>query len=157
MSAHLVAWNSDPVDDPRALAMVLEDGLDEGAIVLLASDVVASERQIAAAAIAAKRRWERGSAVARSLGAEFMRCLAGSHHVGEAIRAVGLASKATSGWVVGLAVDLGEVEQRMESAGLQSVDAHPMTANGRSRLGLPSEGDAELLSIGLIAESDLLA
>lgn len=157
MGTLLVPWVADAVSDPRALALSVEDGLMGGAIVLLASDVVASERQVTAAAIAAQRRWDRGTAVARSLAAEFMRCLAGSHHVGEAIRAVGLTSGAECGWLVAISVASNEVDQRMIANGLHPAEQHAMTPAGRARLGLPSEGDAEVLALGRIAESDLLA
>jgi len=157
MGTRLVPWVANAVSDPRALALSVEDGLVEGAIVLLASDVVASERQVSAAAFAAQRRWERGTAVARSLAAEFMRCLAGSHHVGEAIRAVGLTAGAERGWLVAISVASNEVDQRMNANGLQPASQHAMTPEGRARLGIPTEGDAEVLALGRIAESDLLA
>jgi len=157
MGMCLVPWVADAVNDPRALALSVEDGLMGGAIVLLASDVVVSERQVRAASIAAQRRWERGTAVARSLAAEFMRCLAGSHHVGEAIRAVGLTTGAERGWLVAISVASTEVDQRMMFHGLHPSTPHAMTLAGRARLGLPSEGDAEVLALGRIAESDLLA
>ena len=111
------------MDDPRALAMAL-DGLDvEGTYVILADDVLVNERHLASAVTMAGRRWERGRAVGRTLGAEVMRCLAGSHHIGEAIRTVGLQpAPAEDGWSV-----WGSVKAPLKACcpALVSPHAHP--------------------------------
>ncbi len=145
------------MDDPRALAMAV-DALDvDGTLVILANDVLVSERHLAAAVGMAHRRWERGRAVGRTLGAELMRCLAGSHHIGEAIRAVGLQPGSGKGWLVGLGVEQRDVEALLPSLGFTACGPHPMTDEGRARLGLPETGDLERLALGLVAEADLLA
>ena len=155
MAASMQAWTSAGVDDPRRLAMDLEAATTDGTLVVLAADVVASERQVQAAVQVACRRWERGTSVARSLGAEVMRCLAGSHHVGEAIRAVGLTAGATSGWMIGIDVD--DLNAHLAEHGLSPAQPHDLTLEGRERLGLPATGDGELLCIGLVAQADLIA
>ncbi|MCH1411467.1 MAG: hypothetical protein L7U48_05240 [Candidatus Poseidoniaceae archaeon] len=152
-----LAWEAAPVDDPRALAMALDQADAEGTFVVLAADVLVSERHLAAAVAMATRRWERGRAVGRTLGAELMRCLAGSHHIGEAIRAVGLEAGAQRGWLVGLGADRATLESLLATFGFTQCEPHAMTEHGRARLGLPSEGDLERLALGLVAESDLLA
>lgn len=152
-----VAWEGPAVDDPRALAMGL-DAMDlEGTFVILAHDVLVSERHLAAAVGMAHRRWKRGRAVGRTLGAELMRCLAGSHHIGEAIRAVGLRAGSDRGWLVGLGVGQSDVEALLPSLGFTPCAPHGMTEEGRARLGLPERGDLERLALGLVAEADLLA
>lgn len=152
-----LAWEAAPVDDPRALAMALDQADAEGTFVVLAADVLVSERHLASAVAMATRRWERGRAVGRTLGAELMRCLAGSHHIGEAIRAVGLEAGAQRGWLVGLGADEATLESLLPTFGFTRCEPHAMTEHGRARLGLPSEGDLERLALGLVAESDLLA
>jgi hypothetical protein len=152
-----VAWEGAPVEDPRALAMALDAVDVSGDLVVLAADVLASERHLAAAVSMASRRWVRGRAVGRTLGAELMRCLAGSHHIGEAIKAVGLSPGATCGWLVGLDVQKGDVERVLATFGSNPCAAHTMTTAGRARLGLPAEGDLEPLVLGLVAQADLLA
>lgn len=152
-----VAWEGAPVEDPRALAMALDAVDVSGDLVVLAADVLASERHLSAAVAMASRRWVRGRAVGRTLGAELMRCLAGSHHIGEAIKAVGLSPGATSGWLVGLDVQQAEVEGLLAAFEAHPCAAHAMTAEGRARLGLPAEGDLEHLALGLVAQADLLA
>ena len=152
-----VAWEGPAVDDPRALAMAL-DGLDvEGTYVILADDVLVNERHLASAVTMAGRRWERGRAVGRTLGAEVMRCLAGSHHIGEAIRTVGLQPGSSRGWLVGLGVGQSAVEGVLPSLGFTPCPPHTVTDAGRARLGLPPNGDLEQLALGLVAEADLLA
>ena len=152
-----VAWQSAPVEDPRALAMALDALEVEGTIVVLGADVLVSERHLAAAVAMAGRRWERGRAVGRTLGAELMRCLAGSHHIGEAIRTVGLQAGSSQGWLVGLGVDLATLEALLPGLGFTACAPHAMTEAGRERLGLPPNGDLERLALGLVAEADLLA
>ena len=152
-----MAWEGTPVEDPRALAMALDAADVSGDLVVLAADVLASERHLAAAVSMANRRWTRGRAVGRTLGAELMRCLAGSHHIGEAIKAVGLSPGATCGWLVGLDVQQADLERLLSTFGSNPCAAHRMTAKGRTRLGLPAEGDLEPLALGLVAQADLLA
>ena len=151
-----VAWQGAAVEDPRALAMALDAMEVEGTFVVLADDVLASDRHLAAAVGMAHRRWERGRAVGRTLGAELMRCLAGSHHIGEAIRAVGLQAGAAKGWLVGLGAGHDETESCLRTL-VHAVRPHTMTGEGRERLGLPATGEVELLALGLVAEADLLA
>ena len=74
----------------------------EGTFVVLADDVLASRSPFGGSGGHGTSAVERGRAVGRTLGAELMRCLAGSHHIGEAIRAVGLQAGAAKGWLVGL-------------------------------------------------------
>ncbi|MGB0616622.1 MAG: KEOPS complex subunit Cgi121 [Candidatus Poseidoniaceae archaeon] len=152
-----VAWEGAPVDDPRALAMALDAVDVSGDLVVLAADVLVSQRHLAAGVAMASRRWARDRAVGRTLGAELMRCLAGSHHIGEAIKAVGLPKGATSGWLVGLGVEQGDLERLMRTFGFEACAPHSMTEQGRARLGLPHEGDLEHLALGLVAQADLLA
>ena len=157
MAHACLAWEAAPVEDPRALAMALDAVEAEGTFVVRAADVLVSERHLEAAIAMASRRWERGRAVGRTLGAELMRCLAGSHHIGDAIRAVGLERGAERGWLVGIGAELASLESLFPSFGFTACAPHTMTRQGRLRLGLPAEGDLEHLALGLVAESDLLA
>ncbi len=71
--------------------------------VLLAEHAVQSLHQLQAAWTQATRQEVRGAMVARSVDAEFLRYIAGTHHVAEAFRRTGLQNDERNAWVVHLA------------------------------------------------------
>ena len=64
------------------------------------SDVAQTSRQLWTATTVSNRNTERGTAQARTLDAEFLRVLAGTHNVSEAFKRAGLQNKSTSGWLL---------------------------------------------------------
>lgn len=64
------------------------------------SDVAQTSRQLWTAATVSNRNTERGTAQARTLDAEFLRVLAGTHNVSEAFKRAGLPNGATAGWLL---------------------------------------------------------
>jgi len=64
------------------------------------SDVAQTPRQLWTAATVSNRNTDRGTAQARTLDAEFLRVLAGTHNVSEAFKRAGLPNGATSGWLL---------------------------------------------------------
>jgi len=64
------------------------------------SEVAQTPRQLWTAATVSNRNTERGTAQARSLDAEFLRVLAGTHNVSEAFKRAGLANGTTTGWLL---------------------------------------------------------
>lgn len=64
------------------------------------SEVAQTPRQLWTAATVSNRNTERGTAQARTLDAEFLRVLAGTHNVSEAFKRAGLANGTTTGWLL---------------------------------------------------------
>jgi len=84
--------------------------------VLLGGHAVMGDEQLWTAWIQASRNALRGRMVARSIDAEFLRYLAGTHHISEAFSRAGLQEGQTTAWVVylpeaeGLENDLGHLQ-----------------------------------------------
>ncbi|MAV77948.1 MAG: hypothetical protein CMA15_03585 [Euryarchaeota archaeon] len=84
--------------------------------VLLGEHAAQSVDQLWTAWIQATRNELRGCMVARSIDAEFLRYLAGTHHISEAFARAGLQSDQSSAWVLclptaeGVENDLGHVQ-----------------------------------------------
>ena len=115
--------------------------------------------QLQAAWTQATRQEVRQTMVARSVDAEFLRYLAGTHHIAEAFRRTGLKGKERKAWVVHLADVLPsgdnpaqpmaesseDVEMEMNEL-IASLSWHrderPMAPSieGMSRLGIDAEG-----------------
>lgn len=72
----------------------------DGRWVLLGDHAAQSMEQLWAAWTKAARNELRGTMVARSIDAEFIRYLAGTHHISEAFARAGLQNGQTSAWVV---------------------------------------------------------
>ena len=72
----------------------------DGRWVLLGNHAVQSTEQLWAAWTKAARNELRGTMVARSIDAEFIRYLAGTHHISEAFARAGLQNGQTSAWIV---------------------------------------------------------
>ena len=68
--------------------------------VLLGGHAVMGDEQLWTAWIQASRNELRGRMVARSIDAEFLRYLAGTHHISEAFSRAGLQEGQTTAWVV---------------------------------------------------------
>ena len=76
--------------------------------VLLGAHAPQSPDQLWTAWIQAARNELRGSMVARSVDAEFLRYLAGTHHISEAFARAGVQADQETAWVVRLPLALGE-------------------------------------------------
>ena len=76
--------------------------------VLLGAHAPQSLDQLWTAWIQAARNELRGSMVARSVDAEFLRYLAGTHHISEAFAPAGVQADQGSAWVVRLPLAVGE-------------------------------------------------
>ena len=68
--------------------------------VLCHNDVVISDLQLWTAWEACTRRFHRKSALARTIDAEFLRYLSGTHHVSEAFARSGVNTNAEHGWLL---------------------------------------------------------
>ena len=109
--------------------------------VLLGAHAVMSEEQLWTAWIQASRNALRGHMVARSIDAEFLRYLAGTHHISEAFARAGLQEGQDNAWVIclpsahGLENDLGHLQP--EADDVQDFDS--AFANLLQRLGWSEE------------------
>ena len=147
--------------------------------VLLGQHAVQSAPQMWTAWIQATRNELRGGMVARSVDAEFLRFLAGTHHISEAFSRAGLQEGQSSAWVtyipeaIGQANDLGhlqptpdevvvfdrDLEDLIHSLGWEykATDAS-LSIEGMRTLGIDVEGwpenrlDEALLSHVLMAD-----
>lgn len=127
--------------------------------VLLADHAVQSMHQLQAAWTQAARQEIRQNMVARSVDAEFLRYLAGTHHIAEAFRRTGLQGEERKAWVVHLADATPSDDNPSQpvagsSQGVPSAmneliaslnwhhDERPVAASieGMSRLGIDAEG-----------------
>ena len=95
--------------------------------VLLGGHAVMSDEQLWTAWIQAARNALRGRMVARSIDAEFLRYLAGTHHISEAFSRAGLQTGQSTAWVVclpeaeGRENDLGHLQPvATEAIGFQT-------------------------------------
>ena len=67
---------------------------------LMADEAAQSEHQLWTAWLLSKRAFDQNRALARSLDAEFLRYIAGTHHVSEAFRKVGITESHDLAWIV---------------------------------------------------------
>jgi hypothetical protein len=129
--------------------------------VLLGQHAVQSEMQLWTAWVQASRNELRSSMVARSIDAEFLRYLAGTHHISEAFSRAGIQAGDEGAWVVhlpqadGVANDQGHLQPtaREDEAfnttlsslvnglqwSLESRSSKP-SIEGMSKLGIDVEG-----------------
>ena len=93
------------LDEQRAIGIevlreIVSRDCSQPTLGLCRSDVAQTSRQLWTATTVSNRNTERGTAQARTLDAEFLRVLAGTHNVSEAFRRAGLQNKSTSGWLL---------------------------------------------------------
>ena len=153
----------DGTEPSRAIDGFLKQRADER-WVLLGGHAAQSMDQLWTAWIQATRNELRGAMVARSIDAEFLRYLAGTHHISEAFARAGLQAGQTAGWVLplptakGEANDLGHVQpvagpHEPFQEGLKTLveglgwtlhnDTISFSIEGAQRLGVDLDGWAE--------------
>ena len=117
--------------------------------VLLGGHALMSDEQLWTAWIQASRNALRGRMVARSIDAEFLRYLAGTHHISEAFSRAGLQQGQLTAWVVylpeaeGVENDLGHQQPNA----LAFEDFESSLATLMNGLGWPEENIAATFSI----------
>tara|TARA_B100001121_G_scaffold146516_1_gene128131 strand:+ start:26503 stop:27039 length:537 start_codon:yes stop_codon:yes gene_type:complete len=67
---------------------------------LMAEYAAFTQQQLWTAWLLSQRAFNRGTALARSIDAEFLRYVAGTHHVSEAFKKVGINPSHKSAWIV---------------------------------------------------------
>jgi len=123
----------------------------------------------------AKRAFSNNKALARSLDAEFLRYIAGTHHVSEAFKKAGINEDDNAAWLIFLPnhiVELDEikpsfsldefnfgVESLIEKLNLKMVEGKPeINIEGIKKMGIPlPESKSNLMDsiIGHIISADL--
>ena len=161
------AWRSEhPVDAKRLLQTFLELR-PNSQWVMVGDGCVQSNLQLWTAWMCASRRWIRKTSLARSLDAEFLRYLSGTHHVSEAFKRSGVRDNDQAGFVVFLPdatatdetqADCQAVEYIREDIELQvtslfsSLELEPnpdefiLSKSGALRLGMKFESEQEVLT-----------
>ena len=120
---------------------------------LLADYAAQSQQQLWTAWLLSQRAFLQNRALARSIDAEFLRYIAGTHHVSEAFRKVGIQDNAKTAWVINLPnhqksadeliPDL-DAEENLQSIGslcqklsMSIIDGKPeLTIDGLKKLGI---------------------
>lgn len=142
---------------------------------LLADYAAQTQQQLWTAWLLCQRAFEQNRALARSIDAEFLRYVAGTHHVSEAFRKVGISENHEFAWMVNLPeyekvngemVPLLDwdsttvtVDKLCSKLNLSLIDGSPeLTVHGLNKLGLKVDsiskdtGDA---LVGLTISTDL--
>ena len=142
---------------------------------LLAEYAAQSEQQLWTAWLLSQRSFIRNRALARSIDAEFLRYMAGTHHVSEAFKKAGISLTQKIAWIVHLpdyqikeeqicpVVDLEKSRQMLEvlvdSLGISHIEGEPeITLEGLLKLGInvaTIDDKTEDIIIGFTISSDL--
>ena len=142
---------------------------------MLADYAALTNHQLWTAWLFSQRAFATGRALARSLDAEFLRYIAGTHHVSEAFKKVGIQKSHDKAWIVNLPeyeekegeiypiFDLYQskeiVSKISQKLGIQPIDGIPkITPHGLEKLGIEVsdlDDNVEDIIIGFTISSDL--
>ena len=118
------SWESKEPIDLSSFVTTFQKIVPNNRWVFCRSEVAQTTRQLWTATTVSNRNTERGTAQARSLDAEFLRVLAGTHNVSEAFKRAGLANGSTAGWLL----HIPDQSIKMDSQAL-SMDAEELLEN----------------------------
>ena len=142
---------------------------------LLADYAAQSQQQLWTAWLLSQRAFIQNRALARSIDAEFLRYIAGTHHVSEAFRKVGIQEDHKTAWVINLPnyqksadeliPDL-DAEENLQSIGslcqklsMSIIDGKPeLTIDGLKKLGIEIDKineNTEDILVGLTISTEL--
>ena len=142
---------------------------------LLADYAAQSQQQLWTAWLLSQRAFLQNRALARSIDAEFLRYIAGTHHVSEAFRKVGIQDNHKTAWVIILPNHLKsadelipdlDAEENLQSIGslcqklsMSIVDGKPeLTIDGLKKLGIEIDKvneNTEDILVGLTISTEL--
>ena len=105
------AWRSEGSVDGKKLLQAFLEQRPNPHWVLVGEGCVQSELQLWTAWNCASRRWLRSTALARSMDAEFLRYLCGTHHVSEAFKRAGVREGDRTGFLIFLPDATADEEQ----------------------------------------------
>lgn len=81
------------------------------------------QQQLWTAWLLAKRAFSNNKSLARTLDAEFLRYIAGTHHVSEAFKKVGIKSNDNTAWLIFLPNHIAELDEIKPSFSLDEFDS----------------------------------
>jgi len=142
---------------------------------LMSHHAAQGQQQLWTAWLLAKRAFSNNKALARSLDAEFLRYIAGTHHVSEAFKKAGINEDDNTAWLIFLPNHIAEldeikpsfsldefnfgVESLIEKLNLKMVEGKPeINIEGIKKMGIPlPESKSNLMDsiIGHIISADL--
>ena len=140
------SWESSEPLELKSFVQTFQKIVPNQRWVFCRSDVAQTPRQLWTATTVSNRNTERGTAQARTLDAEFLRVLAGTHNVSEAFKRAGLPNGTTSGWLLHIpeqnapmdveTID-SEAEQLLTNLGLsQTSSTLEINIDGAKNLGI---------------------
>ncbi len=142
---------------------------------MLADYAALTDHQLWTAWLLSQRAFVKGKALARSIDAEFLRYIAGTHHVSEAFKKVGIQKSHDKAWIVYLPeyeendgelyplIDFVQSKEMFveiaEKLGIQQIESRPeITLDGLDKLGIEVtklDDITEDIIIGFVISSDL--
>ena len=142
---------------------------------MLADYAALTDHQLWTAWLLSQRAFAKGKALARSIDAEFLRYIAGTHHVSEAFKKVGIQKSHDRAWIVYLpgyeenddqlypVIDFVQSKEIFveiaEKLGIQPIESRPeITLDGLDKLGIEVtklDKITEDIIIGFVISSDL--
>ena len=142
---------------------------------MLAGYAALTDHQLWTAWLLSQRAFAKGKALARSIDAEFLRYIAGTHHVSEAFKKVGIQKSHDRAWIVYLpeyeenddelypVIDFVQSKEIFveiaEKLGIQPIESRPeITLDGLDKLGIEVTKLDEItedIIIGFVISSDL--
>ena len=142
---------------------------------MMADYAALSNHQLWTAWLFSQRAFASGKSLARSIDAEFLRYIAGTHHVSEAFKKAGLQKSHNKAWIINLpeyqenegekypVVDLEHSKavftKIVEKLGIKPIEGSPtITNHGLDKLGIQVpeiNDDTEDIIIGFVISSDL--
>lgn len=151
------AWDSEKPIDLKQFVHSFQESQPSDRWVFCGNEVAQTPRQLWTAAVVSSRNIERSTAQARTLDAEFLRVLAGTHNVSEAFKRAGLAQGAQSGWLLHIPnIDeplshedvSSSAQSLLTNLGLTKTEASlQINHNGAEKLGIALDGETEAIRI----------
>ena len=95
---------------------------DDESWLLMSHYAAQGQQQLWTAWLLAKRAFANNKSLARTLDAEFLRYIAGTHHVSEAFKKVGIKSNDITAWLIFLPNHIAELDEIKPSFSLNEFD-----------------------------------
>ena len=151
------SWDSEKPIDLKQFVHSFQESQPSERWVFCGDKVAQTPRQLWTAAVVSSRNIERSTAQARTLDAEFLRVLSGTHNVSEAFKRAGLAQGAQSGWLLHIPnIDQplndddvrSSAQSLLTNLGLTKTETSlQISSNGAAKLGVTLDGETEAIRI----------
>lgn len=142
------AWRKSNVENKADLIQTFIDERPSNRWVMCHSEVIFSDFQLWTAWEAAIRRFERKTALARTIDAEFLRYLAGTHHVSEAFSRAGIDANSHTGWLIYLPeARFDTIEGVIQITHVENTDVNETADSILTRLGCEFDDSKRISSV----------